>query len=61
MLINSSWKGTGPSYGQNLSSSDCLKIFLLVSTLPMMIQVSQKSVHLAQKCHFYQKITNRQT
>ena len=28
---------------------DCLKTFLLLSTLPMMIQVSEKSVHLAKK------------
>ena len=28
---------------------DCLKVFLLLSTLSMMIQVSGKSAHLAQK------------
>ena len=40
---------------------DCLKIFFLLSTLRMMIQISAKSVHLAQKCYFYQKTTNEQS
>ena len=40
---------------------DCLKIFFLLSTLPMMIQISGKSAHLAQKCHFYQKATNKKS
>ena len=35
---------------------DYLKIFFLLSTLPMMIQISGKSAHLAQKCYFYQKL-----
>ena len=40
---------------------DCLKIFFLFSALPMMIQISGKSVHLAQKCYFYQKATIKQS
>ena len=40
---------------------DCLKFFFLLSTLPMMIQISGKSTHLAQKCYFYQKTTNEQS
>ena len=39
---------------------DCLKIFFLLSTLPMMIQIFGKNGSLAQKCYFYQKTTNNQ-
>ena len=39
---------------------DCRKIFFLLSTLPMMIQISGRSAHLSQKCYFYQKTTNKQ-
>ena len=42
------------NYGQ-----DCLEIFLLLSTLPAMIQTSGKNAHLAQKSYFYQKSTNK--
>ena len=35
---------------------DYLKIFYLLSTLPMMIEISGKSAHLAQKSYFFQKL-----
>ena len=37
---------------------DCLKIFLLVSALPFMIELYGKSGHFAEKRYFYQKTTN---
>ena len=40
---------------------DCLKIFFLPSTLPMMIQISGKNAHLAKKCFFSQKTINNQS
>ena len=33
---------------------DCQGIFFLYYTLPMMIQISGKKAHLAQKIYFYQ-------
>ena len=36
-------------------------MFFLLSTLPMMIEISGKSAHLAQKCYFCQKTTNKQS
>ena len=35
---------------------DCLKIFVLLFTLSMMIQISGKSHHFNQKCLFYQNL-----
>ena len=37
---------------------NCLKIFILTSTIPMMIHISGKSAHLTQKSWIYQKISN---
>ena len=42
------------NYGQ-----DCLEIFLLLSTLPAMIQTSGENAHLAQKSYFYQNLPIR--
>ena len=36
-------------------NQDGLKSLLLLSRLPMMIQVSEESNHLPQKCYIYQK------
>ena len=35
----------------------CLKVFFLLSSFPIMIQISGKSAHLPQKCHFFQETT----
>ena len=61
MSKNWSWKGTGPSNDQKLARSDCLKIFFMLSTFPIMIQVSGKCAHFTQKFSFYQKITNKES
>ena len=39
---NWSWKGTGPNKGQKVSCSDCLKVFFILSSLPIMVQIFQK-------------------
>ena len=39
-------------------SSDLLPV---ISTLPVIIQISVKSVNLAQKSYFYLKTTNKQS
>ena len=36
-------------------------MFFLLSTLPMMIEISGKSAHLAQECYFCQKTANKQS
>ena len=43
------------------NDQDCLKILFLLSALPMMIQISRKSAHFAQKYYFNQKTTNKQS
>ena len=35
---------------------DCLKIFFLLSTLPMMIQISGENIHLPQKVSSFKKL-----
>ena len=37
------------------------KTFFLLSTLPVVIQISEKSAYLAQKCYFYKETTNKQS
>ena len=52
-----SWNRTGFSKDKKFSYSDCLKMSSFVSTFPMMIQVSRKTAHLAQKCYLYKKLS----
>ena len=61
MSKNWSWKWTELSNHQKLARSDCLKTLFMLSTFPMMIQISGKCGHFAQKFYFYQKITNKQS
>ena len=46
---------------QKFACSDSLKIFFSLSAVPMIIQISRKSAHVAQKCYFYQKGINKQS
>ena len=59
MSKNWSWKGAGLSKDKTVACSESLKFFFFLSTLRMMIQISGKSAHFAQKCYFYQKPTNK--
>ena len=55
-LIGSALKhGKVPKY----YDQDCLKILFLLSTSPLMIQISGKNAHLVQKGYFCQKATNK--
>ena len=42
-------------YGSNICFLRLLKVFFLLSTLPVMIQTSEKSFNFAQKCYFHLK------
>ena len=56
-----SWKGTGPSNDQKFACSDCLKIFFMLSTFSVIIQITGKCGHFAQKFYFYKKTTNNES
>ena len=61
MSKNWNWKGNGPSNDQKFSSSDCVKIFFMLSTFPITIQISGKCSHFAQKFYLYKKTTNKES
>ena len=55
-----------PKYGlgrelDQVKIKNLLRQFFFLSTVPMMNQISVKSSHLAQKCYFYQRATNKQS